>query len=132
VSGLLRTYPDAEAQAKEDLADGLADEIEDDICTVGISLPTNWTKQSVPRIRVALDATPRDFHPVAQQPTIRVTVWAGNVTTAKELAQLAHAHLLARGGYSRLVGIFPAHDPDHDAELASFTVRKTVRSTPIT
>lgn len=125
MSNLLRTYPDVERQMVDDLTEDLED------CTVGIGLPDGWTTGSDPHVQVACDGTPRDFHPVAQQPTMRVTVWAKRTTDAKALAQLAHGYILARGGYTQLLGLLPAHDIEHDAELASFTVRATARSVPI-
>lgn len=128
----LVTYADIEVQTRDDLAAAMADEIDGDLCTIGISLPPDWTKGSIPRIRVALDGTPRDLHPIAQQSTMRITVWASSPSTAKELANLAHGYLLNLGAYKRLTGLFVARDPDHGADLASFTVRATVRSTPIT
>lgn len=126
------TYPDAERRALEDLASDLAVEIDAEVCTVGISLPTDWTTSSPARVRVALDGSPNDLHPVVHRPTIRVTVWADTPTKAKELAQLARGHLLTRTSYKPLIGVFVAYDDDHRADLASFTVRATVRSEPIT
>lgn len=123
----LVTYPDVEEQT----VDHLTDDLNGEDCTVGIGLPDGWTVDSPPHIRVALDGTPRDLHPAVQQPTVRITVWAKHTPTAKHLAQLAHGHLLARPEYRALTGLLPAHDPTHDAELASFTVRATVHSTPI-
>lgn len=127
MSRLLVTYPDVEQAAKDHLKTDLADED----CTVGIGLPTTWTTANDPHVQVACDGTPGDLHPIAQQSTIRVTVWAKSTSEAKRLANLAHGYLLARGAYSKLTGLLPAPDPDHKAELASFTVRATVRSTPI-
>lgn len=119
------TYPDAEEQVIDDLTEDLED------CTVGLGLPAGWTTDSPPHLQVTSDGSPTERHPVAHRPTIRVTVWAKYTPDAKALAQKARGLLLARPGYRPLTGLQPAHDPDHDAELASFTVRATVRSTPI-
>lgn len=129
----LVTYPDPERAVVEHLADALAGE---DV-TVGPGLPRTWTTASDPHLQVACDGTPTDEHPIAHRSTIRVVAWASTSAEAKRLALLAHGHLLAAPtgdlhSVSRLTGLLPAHDRDHDAELASFTVRARVRSTAIT
>ncbi len=126
----LVTYPDVERQAVDDLTDDLAELGES--ASVGVGVPPNWTADDGAHLQVDCDGTPVDRHPVAQFSTIRVTAWAASPTEAKRLANLAHGLLLARLPYSPLTGLLPAHDPGHDAELASFTVRATVRSEPIT
>lgn len=138
----LVTYPDPEHLVVDVLAAALADED----CTVGVGLPDGWQidrtapeNTSPPHVQVALDGTPVDEHPVALRCTIRITAWADNPTPAKALVLLAHGHLLATAGnddglstVSPLTGPLPAHDDDHDADLASCTLRVRVRSTPIT
>lgn len=124
----LVTYPDAERLVVDLLAADLAEET----CTIGIGVPTDWTADDDPHLQVALDGTPADEHPIRQVATIRVTAWARNPSDAKTLAQLAHGHLLTHFEISRLTGLLRARDEDHQAELASFTVRASVRSTPIT
>lgn len=126
-SNLAVTYPDVELMAKGHLVTDLADED----CTVSLGIPTSWETGQDPHVSVTCDGTPIDLHPVAQQSTLRITVWADGATEAKRLANLAHGLLLARGAYKRLTGLLTAHDDNHDAELASFTLRATVRSTPI-
>lgn len=123
------TYPDVERQAVDDLDDALGDLGE--TVTVGIGVPTDWTPGDTTHAQVALDGTPRDLHPVAQQSTIRVTVWASGPTEAKRVANLAHGLLLALPSYKRLTGLLATRDPQTRADLASFTVRANVRSTPI-
>lgn len=118
------TYPDPEHLVVDDLTLLL----EDEDCTIGIGLPTDWTTDSDPHVQVALDGTPIDDHPIAQRCTMRITVWAHAPTAAKELAQLAHGLLLTLQPYLPLTGLLVVPDPDHDAELASFTVRASVRS----
>lgn len=120
------TYPDVERAAVDHLAADFGEGV-----PVVIGLPSGWDRDSDPVVSVNLDGTPRDRHPAAQFPTIRVTVWARKATDAKRIAQEAHGLLLERRQYQPLTGLLPAHDPDHDAELASFTVRATTRAVPI-
>lgn len=124
----LVTYPDAERL----VVDLLTADLTGETCTIGIGIPADWTADSDPHLQVALDGTPIDEHPIRQLATVRVTAWARNPTAAKTLAQLAHGHLLTHFEISRLTGLLRASDEDHQAELASFTVRASVRSTPIT
>lgn len=123
------TYPDPERQAVDDLTDAFADQGE--TVTVGIGVPTDWTPGDTTHVQVAWDGTPRDLHPVALRPTLRITVWASGPSEAKRVALLAHGLLLARGQYHQLTGPFPTRDPQTRADLASFTVRATVRSEPL-
>lgn len=121
-------YPDAEVHARETLAALLSGED----CTVAIGRPEGWTVDDAPHVQVSLDGTPIVQHPVVARSTIRVTVRARNTGTAKDLAALAMGLLLAEPMVQPLTGILPARDPDSDAELASFTVRVSTRSEPIT
>lgn len=128
----LVTYPDPERAVVDHLTDALTGE---DV-TVGIGVPTDWERGVDPHLQVACDGTPTDEHPIAHRTTIRVVAWADSTTEAKRLALLAHGHLLTGWGddlhsVTPLTGLLPAHDRDHDAELASFTVRVRVRSTEI-
>lgn len=129
----LVTYPDPERAVVDHLADAFAGE---DV-TVGIGVPAGWTAASDPHLQVACDGTPTDEHPIAHRTTVRIVAWSSSTTEAKRLALLAHGHLLADPtgdlhSVTPLTGLLPAHDRDHDAELASFTVRVRVRSTAIT
>ena len=127
----LVTYPDVE-ELVVDLLDAALD------CTVGVGVPDGWTTEDGDHLQVACDGTPIDEHPIAQRHTVRLTAWSANPTPAKTLLYLAHGHLIGSAGanglstVSPLTGVLPAHDDDHDAELASCTVRVRVRSTPIT
>lgn len=124
----LVTYPDAERIAVDDLTADIADL--DETATVGVGVPADWTRDSDPHLQLAIDGT-SDDHPIAQRHTLRVTARARDATEAKRVAHLAHGLLLARHQYRALTGIFTTRDPDSGAELASFTVRATVRSIPI-
>lgn len=105
--------------------------------TVGIGTPpAGWVAtDTAPHLQVSWDGTPAAEWPVVQKATIRVTAHAASPTTAKRVAGLAQALLLAGGwpaGISSiryLTGILPAQDPDTLAELASFTVQVSYRST---
>ena len=126
----LVTYPDPERAVVDHLTDAI-----DDV-TVGVGVPTDWVRTDDPHIQVACDGTPVDEHPIAHRTTIRVVVWAASTSEAKRLALEAHGHLLTGWGddlhsVTPLTGLLPAHDDDHDAELASFTVRVRVRSTEL-
>lgn len=122
------TYPDQERYLIDLLASLLA--AETPVPTVGLRLPAGWKSGSVPHVQVTLDGS-ADLHPVAERSTMRVVVWAATPTTAKALAQLARGLLLAEDHIRPGTGMIPALDPDHNAELASFTVLVTARSTPI-
>lgn len=125
------TYPDAERLTVTCL-DGLLPTVD-----VGIAVPPTWKPADTPHVQVAMDGTPRVFHPMAQQPTIRLIARAATPTLAKELAQEAAGRLIAGPwpdgitNVQALTGPFPARDPQTKAELASVTVRVTVRSTPL-
>lgn len=99
--------------------------------TVGVGVPNGWTPAAVPHVSVAQDGQLLD-HPVVAHCTIRCTARAASTTQAKRLATLAQAHLLAvpdfACGAASLTGVLPARDPDTHAELASVTVRVSVRS----
>jgi len=113
--------------------DHLAADLDDlaEAATVAVGIPSHWTVEDDPHLQVAVDGT-ADDHPIAQRHTLRVTARARDATEAKRVAQLAHGLLLARHQYRPLTGLFTTDDPDSGAQLASFTVRATVRSTPIT
>lgn len=126
---LLRTYPDVERLVVDQLTDVLEG------CTVGVGVPDGWTTASDPHLQVNLDGT-ATVHPITATSTIRLTAWAHSTTEAKALAQLAAAQLLHESGAgivnTRLgAGLLPAHDDDHNAELASLTVLVRTRSTTV-
>lgn len=106
--------------------------------TVGLALPDDWTMESAPHLLVALDGTETFPSRLLEKPLIRVTAFAGTTTEAKRLAREAEARLCAHtggGGISKIkpaTGIIPGRDPATGADMASFTVRMTVRSTPLT
>lgn len=129
------TYPDPE-RAIRDLLAGLLDD-HDETATVAVGVPADWTTASGSHVQVAWDGTPTQQPPIVIYPTIRITAWSASTTEAKRLALLCQGLLLAHtgggsvGAIRPLTGVLPARDPDTRAELATFTVRATVRSTPI-
>jgi hypothetical protein len=128
-------FPDAERLVRALLADLIA-EHEDDV-TVGVDVPGDWTPASPPHLQVVWDGTPSQVRPVIARCSVRVVARAASTSRAKELAALAEGLLCAYAGGDGIVsiqplaGVLPARDPDTHAELASITVRVTVRSTSI-
>jgi hypothetical protein len=126
-------FPDVETCARD-----LLDDLTPGPATVGIAVPADWDKaESPPHLQVAWDGTLTASSRLIATATIRVCAWAGSATAAKAAALDAHARLCAhRGGHSINlirpgVGPVPVTDPDTGADLAWFTVRATVRSTPL-
>lgn len=129
---LLRTFPDPERVVRDYLDTVLTE-------TVGVGVPTNWVKgSSDPHVQTSLDGMFMASWPVAGEATIRLVAWATSPTAAKELAQRAQGYLLAHDGTGQiartrpLTGLLPARDEQTGAEIASVTVRVTLRSIPIT
>lgn len=129
------TYPDVERETRDLLAELIATE-EPDI-TVGIGLPADWTAASPDHLQVSCDGTPLLDHPIVAHSTVRITAWSASTTRAKELANFALGLLCAHAGSDEIAailartGVLPARDPDNRGELASVTVRVSVRSIPI-
>lgn len=130
--------PDAEKAVRVLLAELFASEITAGDVTVSIGVPVGWTSASPDHLEVAWDGTPTVAWPVSADATIRLVARAGSTSAAKALAAKAQGRLVAHMGDTTiarirpLTGVLPARDPDTDAELASCTVRVTVRSQPIT
>lgn len=123
------TYPRADSAVVAELASAISSTE----CTVGATLPADWTPGSLPHIQVLIDGTPIVQHPVAIAPTVRLVAWASSPTLAHTWAMHAHGHVLAYEGDEfaafPLTGPLPAVDPDHqNAALCSCTVRVRVRS----
>lgn len=129
-------YPDASALTAELLADEIAI-YEPDVNVVNEPIRGARPEYSHETIEVAWDGTPLVAHPVVEHATIRVTAWALTRARAIELVSLAQGLLLAHAGgmgiarIGALTGVLPARDPVTNAELASVTVRVSVRSQPI-
>ena len=126
-------FPDVERCARD-----LLDELTPSPTTVGISVPDNRDKAgSPPHLQVAWDGTFPASSRLIATATIRVTAWSATTSAAKSAALDAHARLCAHRGGTGItlirpgVGPMPARDPETGAELAWFTVRATVRPTPL-
>jgi hypothetical protein len=104
--------------------------------TVGVDLPADWTTDADPHVQVSLDGTPSAVHPIIARQTIRLTAYSGSKTTSKRLVAVAQSVLLVHSGnevvsnVEFLTGVQPAKDPTTGAEIASATVRMTVRAEP--
>lgn len=124
--------PDAEKETRALLADLL------DGPTVSVGVPQGWTPASGSHVEVAWDGTPSMEWPVSADATIRLVARAASTSAAKALCAEAQGRLVAYMGddviarIRPLTGVLPARDPATNAELASCTVRVTVRSQPIT
>lgn len=131
----LAVFPDAE-RATVDLLTALLDEWAPDF-TCGVGVPPDWTPASPTHVRVAWDGTPVLEHPVVAHATVRLVAYAATTTEAKAAVAVAQGLLLAHAGgdgvaaVHELTGVLPAHDPATAAEIASVTVRITVRSVPL-
>lgn len=124
------TYPDVE-RLTVDYLTPLLD------ASVGVGVPGSWTPSSGDHVQVALDGTFLPDHPVGARCTVRLVAWSSTTTKAKALVQLAQGWLLAHPGGDEiagtrpLTGLIPGRDARTGAEIASVTVRVTVRSVPI-
>ena len=128
----LVTFPDPERVVR-DFLDAAIDD-----ATVGVGVPANWVKDtSGPHLQVSTDGMFMANFPVAGEATIRIVAWAASPTAAKALAQRAQGYLLAHDGTGDiartrpLTGLLPARDEQTNAEIASISVRVTLRSIPI-
>lgn len=124
------SFPDPERAA----VDLLTELLDDEDVTVGVGLPEGWTIADPTHVQVAWDGNAGDEHPVVIRPVIRVTAWCAQPSEAKRVALAARSLLLAHAGgaISSIqpgTGLLVTRDPDQRAELASFTVRLTVRAT---
>lgn len=124
------TYPDVERLVRDYLAARLD-------ASVGVGVPATWTAQSGPHVQVALDGSFLRDHPAAAHCTVRLVAWAASTTAAKALVQEAQGWLLAHpggGGIATtrpLTGLIPGRDSRTGAEIASVTVRVTIRAVPL-
>ena len=102
--------------------------------TVGTSIPSTWEpRSSASHVQVGHDGTPEVTYPHIWRASVRVTCWASSTTAAKALAGLCEALLLSHGGgagvvnIKSLTGVLPTRDPDTGAQLASISVRVSLR-----
>lgn len=129
------TFPDVERLIR-DLLEELITPHEPDV-TVGIGVPTDWTPTSPEHLQVVSDGIPERTQPIVAHATVRLVARAASTSRAKAIAALGEGLLLAHkggGGVSvirPLAGVLPARDPDTRAEIASVSLRVSVRSQPI-
>lgn len=127
-------FPDTERLVRDLLDELLADET----VTVGIGVPESYhSGEQPPHVQVSQDSAAVPRHRVIARPIVRLTVWSNSPSESKRLLQKADALLAAYEGdeeistISTATGLFTARDRDNGAELASCTVRVTVRSSPL-
>lgn len=135
MTSLAVTYPDVERLIVDHLVTVLAGRLPAG-ATIGVGVPANWVPLSPLRVEVSWDGTPEMTYPIVERATVRIVVHASSTTAAKQYASLVMGLLLAGGwpdsfSVNPLTGVLPARDPETHAELASFTVRVSVRSTPL-
>jgi hypothetical protein len=99
-------------------------------CVVVVAMPDDWTPDESTLVQVAWDAT-QTIEQVVAFCTMRVSVWGATTSAVKDLALLVQGLLLEQPSARPLAGPFPARDPNTRAEVASFTVRWSTRSTTI-
>ena len=127
----LAATPDAERAAIDYLTPALVTQGKD--VTVGVNVPTAWTKGTKAHIQVGLDGTPTVDYPIRATASLRVTVWHESTTTAKALAALCEGLLLSHPGNSTTFnvrpgsGVLPTKDPDTGAQLATIGVLMNLR-----
>lgn len=131
------TVPDPERLIVDHLVTICAGGVLPTGATIGIGVPSGWTPTSPLHVQVAWDGTPQLTWPIVVRATIRIVVRAATTTTAKRYANLIMGLLCVdvwppSFTVFPLTGVMPATDPATAAELASFTVRVSVRTTPIT
>lgn len=126
---------DVERLVVDYLEDALADHDPD--ASVGVGVPGGWTPTQFPHLEVVSDGEPVNLWPVAMRATIRLVARAATTTDAKALCNLAFGLLCAHNGdgeivqTSPLTGVLAARDTETHVEIASATVRVTVRTEPI-
>jgi len=125
--------PDVEQLVKDYLQEVMFDVD----CTIGIGVPSGWTKTSTPHLEVASDGAPFADWPLFIHETIRLVARAGSTSEAKELCARGQGWLLAHNGNADisqtrfLSGVIPARDAQTGAELAFCTSRVSVRTEPL-
>lgn len=122
-------YPDVEEAVVEVLKAAMPS---NETATVGVNVPSGWTKTSPPRIQVRDDFPDAGELPVAGRSTVSLIARAATTREAKRIAALAQAVLVARTDLisaTALTGPLAARDPETNAELATTTVEVVARST---
>lgn len=131
----LRTAGDGAKTAKNYLAGVVPALVGDPAPTFALALPADWTPQSAP-CAVVFDDDGPVFPFVADQPRLRVTVWADGRTTSRRIAGACRAVLLAHriegiAAVSEPTGLSESRDSRTGGLMCSFTVAATVRTLPL-
>lgn len=100
---------------------------------VALEVPDGWKLGHPPVLVVADDSGPMDIWPVATKPTIRITSWTSG--RDRTYVHWAMSQLLGQviPGVAAVLpgtGVLDARDDKTRADLASFTVRTRMRTTP--
>lgn len=129
------------ADAEAAVVDYLGAVLELDEGHYGVWFPKSSTElpPALPYYQVGFDGTPTDAYPVAENATVRVTVWTakGKRTDAKTGAARARGFLLAHPGDDRVWNVRPGTgrlagtDPNTLLEYCTFTVLAATRPTVI-
>ena len=131
---LALALPDAEAAAV-----ALAKTMVSSPVTVGVAVPDGWKLGTSPvHVLVAQDGASTPRHRITSKVTLRFTVFASATSAAKAAASALEARLCAHPGGDPIssvtagAGLITTRDTSRtNAELASFTVIATVRTTPL-
>ena len=133
---MVDTLPDPEIEAVE-LIEELLD-LTEHAAEAGDELPADWTPTSPTFVLVACDLVASEGTcPVYADCTIRCTVYARGRRRAKRIALDLQALLIDRGSvapfarHRPLTGPLLTRDPSLNANVASITVRSTLRTVPL-
>jgi hypothetical protein len=136
MTGPVAMFGDAQAEACIALRAALAGRAESYVEGVEVGGRVPWDRdvdaERLPFVVVRVDGTPSIVYPIVARSTVRVTVWHRTDDDAHDLASLCLGLLAASSSavvasYLPLTGPFRAVDPVSGCDLASFTVRATVR-----
>ncbi|CAM3038672.1 hypothetical protein [Skermania piniformis] len=99
---------------------------------VALNLSSDWTRHTGPEVVLADDSGPMRW-PVETLPQLRVTVYAGGRSIARDVAGVTLGWLLCLRvpGIAKILpgaALIDARDPDTTGHVASFTVRARVRT----
>lgn len=128
--------PDVQARDVEALTIALmADLLQDEDCTVALTVPDDWTPTSTPHLQVVSDSQ-TGLWPVATRDTIRLVARGNGRTATVALCRKAQGLLVAYDGDDDIVqtnyltGPLWDVDPQTRHTIASATVRVTTRTEP--
>lgn len=110
----------------------------DETVDVRTDLPSNWVPSGDSVILVAVDLVAAEgTWPIYADCTTRLTAYASKPSEARRLALLGQGLIISRGARSPfarhrpLTGPLLTRDDAHKADVASITVRSTLRTEPL-